>query len=570
MREKSTPVLGPTYLIAYIQIAVTLSHNARIVRSLRGSVREFKVSDPDGNDGLLPGRVGHRAPVAEIDAGQKRPSDGAKRPESVATPGKRRRRRRRARKNRLADSVLPTDSGLPVDPGLKGSSNTSSAKNGAANPNHKHSLKPAGELNRSAAKQGNIENKIGQPAEGGQSPNDGKPSRPQKHADGKPQGPNGNRPSRPGSSTENKSAGSKYSGSRHKGQKHNGYRQKNRHPMRRSGQDLYAALDLGTNNCRLLIAEPRDKGFKVVDAFSRIVRLGEGMTQNGTLRLDAMERAIDALRVCRKKLDNRGVKKVRLVATEACRSAGNGQLFLDRVRDEANLDLEVLSRGGEAKLAVIGCSPLIDDRDDGALLFDIGGGSSEIAWIDLKKRHRDKNASMTDCILNWTSLPVGVVTLSEKFGGVDVTPEVFQEMIDYVDGLLDEAGGWGLLTKAISNGKAHFIGTSGTVTTIAGVHLELDRYDRRLVDGIWLNDGKINDVMKMMLAMTYVERVDNACIGRDRADLVLGGCAILEAIRRRWPCKRLRVADRGLREGILLEMMMADGVWNRDRPNVRL
>lgn len=528
------------------------------------------MSDPDGNDGLLPDRVGHRAPVAETDAGQKRPSDGGKRPESVASPGKRRRRRRRARKNRLADPGLPTDSGLPVEAGspaeagLNGASNASPAKNSTTDTHHKPSQKSVGDPDRNNAKQGNIKSEAGQPVQ------TGKHSRSQKHADAKPQGANGSRPKRPESFAGTKPGGSKYSGSRHKSQKHNGYRQKNRHPMRRSGQDLYAALDLGTNNCRLLIAEPRGKGFKVVDAFSRIVRLGEGMTQNGTLRLDAMERAIDALRVCRKKLDNRGVKKVRLVATEACRAAGNGQLFLDRVRDEANLDLEVLSRGGEAKLAVIGCSPLIDDRDDGALLFDIGGGSSEIAWIDLKKRHRDKNASMTDCILNWTSLPVGVVTLSEKFGGVDVTPEVFQEMIDYVDGLLDEAGGWGLLTKAISNGKAHFIGTSGTVTTIAGVHLELDRYDRRLVDGIWLNDGKINDVMKMMLAMTYVERVDNACIGRDRADLVLGGCAILEAIRRRWPCKRLRVADRGLREGILLEMMMADGVWNRDRPSVRL
>lgn len=339
--------------------------------------------------------------------------------------------------------------------------------------------------------------------------------------------------------------------------------------MRREPQDLYAALDLGTNNCRLLIAEPRGRGFKVVDAFSRIVRLGEGMAQNGSLRLDAMERAIDALRVCRRKLDHRGVKKVRLVATEACRAADNGQIFLDRVRDEANLDLEVLSRGGEAKLAVIGCSPLIDHRDDGALLFDIGGGSSEIAWIDLKKRHRDRSCSMTDCILNWTSLPVGVVSLSEKFGGVDVTPEVFEDMVYYVDGLLEEAGGWGLLTKAIVNGRAHFIGTSGTVTTIAGVHLELDRYDRRLVDGIWLNDGKIDEVVQSMLAMTYPERVDNACIGQDRADLVLGGCAILEAIRRRWPCKRLRVADRGLREGMLLEMMTADGVWDRESRHQR-
>lgn len=518
------------------------------------------MSDPDGNDGLLPGRVGHRAPVSEMDSGRAGPPAEAKKPEggsgNGSGSGKRRRRRRRARKNRSSgqsDNISVQQSGKTNASGSSAIQAQAEGKTG--NGRDTGASEPG--LNGAAANR--VFGKAGSGPRNGSVPHpandrsDDSRNKRSKDRDPRSAGSGQSEVAREPNGQEQK----------FRGHKRNGHRYRHRHPMRREPQNLYAALDLGTNNCRLLIAEPRGRGFKVVDAFSRIVRLGEGMAQNGALRLDAMERAIDALRVCRRKLDHRGVEKVRLVATEACRAADNGQVFLDRVRDEANLNLEVLSRGGEAKLAVIGCSPLIDHRDDGALLFDIGGGSSEIAWIDLKKRHRDRNCSVTDCILNWTSLPVGVVSLSEKFGGVDVTPDVFEDMVAYVDGLLDEAGKWGLLAKAIANGRAHFIGTSGTVTTIAGVHLELDRYDRRLVDGIWLNDGKIDDVMRSMLAMTYPERVGNACIGQDRADLVLGGCAILEAIRRRWPCKRLRVADRGLREGILLEMMMADGVWDR-------
>jgi len=522
------------------------------------------VSDPDGNDGLLPSRVGHRAPVSEGDSGRAGPPAEAKKPDGGSGDGpgsgKRRRRRRRARKNRASGQSgngSAQQSGKTNASGAPGLNGQTQGQATGRTGNGFDTGASAPGLNGTAVNRvpgnGNTGLKGGSAPHPAENRSDRFQNKRSKGRNPRSQDNDQSEPARDANGQEQK----------HRGHKRNGHRYRHRHPMRREPQNLYAALDLGTNNCRLLIAEPRGRGFKVVDAFSRIVRLGEGMAQNGALRLDAMERAIDALRVCRRKLDHRGVEKVRLVATEACRAADNGQVFLDRVRDEANLNLEVLSRGGEAKLAVIGCSPLIDHRDDGALLFDIGGGSSEIAWIDLKKRHRDRNCKMTDCILNWTSLPVGVVSLSEKFGGVDVTPDVFEDMIAYVDGLLDEAGKWGLLAKAIANGRAHFIGTSGTVTTIAGVHLELDRYDRRLVDGIWLNDGKIDDVMRSMLAMTYPERVGNACIGQDRADLVLGGCAILEAIRRRWPCKRLRVADRGLREGILLEMMMADGVWDR-------
>lgn len=327
------------------------------------------------------------------------------------------------------------------------------------------------------------------------------------------------------------------------------------------GHDLYAALDLGTNNCRLLVAEPNRAGFHVVDAFSRIVRLGEGLTASGRLSDLAQARAIEALHICRTKLEARGVNRARLVATEACRIAENGADFIARVAEETGLTLEVVSRETEARLAVAGCASLIDWQSDGVLLFDIGGGSSELVWLDLK-RH-GKHEDLTRHIRAWTSLPVGVVTLSERHGGVVVDHRVFEEMVRDVDGMLDGLVEGPDLSQALANGEFHMLGTSGTVTTLAGVHLGLKRYDRRRVDGVWLADSEVSDMIGQLLEMTFAERIANPCIGADRADLVLAGCAILEAIRRRWPCERLRVADRGLREGILTEMMAADGVWRR-------
>ncbi|MBN9027851.1 MAG: Ppx/GppA family phosphatase [Rhizobiales bacterium] len=326
---------------------------------------------------------------------------------------------------------------------------------------------------------------------------------------------------------------------------------------------LYAALDLGTNNCRLLIAQPRERGFRVVDAFSRIVRLGEGVGRSGRLGEAAMDRAVEALRICRSKLADRGVARARLIATEACRSAENGAIFLERVRSETGLSLEIVSRETEARLAVSGCASLIDPNSNGALLFDIGGGSSELVWIDLTRPAEARRRRMSDRIRTWASLPVGVVTLSERHGGELVTPEVFEAMVVEVSDMLRDFPEAEALDHAVAAGNLHMLGTSGTVTTLAGVHLGLERYDRRRVDGTWMTGDEVNLMMNTLTGMDYAARIANPCIGKERADLVLAGCAILEAIRRRWPCQRLRVADRGLREGILVEMMAEDGVWRR-------
>jgi len=322
------------------------------------------------------------------------------------------------------------------------------------------------------------------------------------------------------------------------------------------GGPTYAALDLGTNNCRLLIARPAGDGFRVIDAFSRIIRLGEGVSLSGRLSEAAVARAIEALAVCRDKMRNRGVTRARLIATEACRAADNAGAFRDRVREELGFDLEIVDRETEASLAAMGCTPLIDPQARGVILFDIGGGSTEL--VRLGPPEPARRGPPMPRIMGWASLPLGVVTLAERHGGVTVTPAVFETMVrEVADRLAPFAAAHGGDLAAV-----HLLGTSGTVTTIAGVHLDLPRYDRRRVDGCWLGVEDIAAVVARLMAMSFADRAANPCIGAERADLVLAGCAVLEAVRRAFPCPRLRVADRGLREGILVELMRADGVWD--------
>jgi len=325
----------------------------------------------------------------------------------------------------------------------------------------------------------------------------------------------------------------------------------------------YAALDLGTNNCRLLVAVPgRSGSFRVIDAFSRIVRLGEGLSASGRLSDAAMTRAVEALKVCADKLAMREVRRARLIATEACRAAGNGAEFLARVTEETGLVLEVIDRETEARLAVSGCGPLVEDNTEAVVLFDIGGGSSEIALVDIAQ---GRTPRLANHIVSWTSLPVGVVSLAERFGGRDVSRAVFDAMVDDVSAMIARFDGRDSLAARIGSPGFHLLGTSGTVTTLAGVHLGLARYDRRQVDGLWMAGSEIDAMTDRLLGWDFGQRVANPCIGPDRADLVLAGCAILEAIRRAWPSQRLRVADRGLREGILSDLMERDGVWRQRR-----
>jgi exopolyphosphatase / guanosine-5'-triphosphate,3'-diphosphate pyrophosphatase len=329
-------------------------------------------------------------------------------------------------------------------------------------------------------------------------------------------------------------------------------------PARRPARGPYAALDLGTNNCRLLIARPTAEGFRVIDSFSRIVRLGEGLSQTGRLSEAAIARTIGALSVCRDKMSAHGVARARMIATEACRSAANGVQFLEEVRDRVGIQLEIVDRETEARLAAAGCGPLADRNAQSIVLFDIGGGSSEIVWLSAEECAEGAGVrdGRTKRIQAWESLRLGVVTLAEMFGGHEVTDETFASMTKFV---ADQLAPFAVRVAGEARcAHFHLLGTSGTVTTIAGVHLNLPRYDRRQIDGLWLTSGEVDATIGRLRSMTFAQRSANPCIGNERADLVLAGCAILEAIRQSFPAERIRIADRGLREGMLTQLMSAD------------
>jgi exopolyphosphatase/guanosine-5'-triphosphate,3'-diphosphate pyrophosphatase len=313
----------------------------------------------------------------------------------------------------------------------------------------------------------------------------------------------------------------------------------------------YAALDLGTNNCRLLVARPAGSGFRVVDAFSRIVRLGEGLAASGVLSEDAMARSLDALKICADKIAGRRVAAGRYVATEACRQAVNCEAFLARVREEIGIDIEIISTTEEARLVVAGCAPLLNPRIPYAIVFDIGGGSTEIVWLRLwggGNRGRPE-------ILGSMSLPFGVVTLTDRFGGTEVSPATYRAMVAEAMAALAPFERTNDIQRHVRTGRVQMLGSSGTVTTLAGIHLALPRYIRALVDGSVLTFEQISVVSTHLAGLDLAGRAANPCIGRERADLVLSGCAILDAICATWPVGRLRVADRGVREGILFDLM---------------
>lgn len=372
---------------------------------------------------------------------------------------------------------------------------------------------------------------------------------------------------------------------------------------RGSGSQVFGALDLGTNNCRLLVAKPARNGYRVMDTFSRVVRLGEGLSQSDCLSDAAIERTLQALKICSGKMRRLGVTKARCVATEACRRASNYDAFRDVVEGELGLRLELISSYQETQLAVYGCAPLFDPAVETALVFDIGGGSTEVCWVALPGHERDvqkaraeddaaqsfesgnarggsKSSSVNGekwqvggavpgrCgletkapapdqprLLAWKSLPMGVTSLAERYGGGDISEACYERMVaDVLEAVAPFERQHGI-SGSVQGQKVQMLGTSGTVTTLVGIKKELARYDRRRVDGAYLTRDAIEGLNRRVAAMSYDERAAHPCIGRQRADLVVAGCAILDALCRTWPVERLRVADRGLREGIIFTLM---------------
>jgi exopolyphosphatase/guanosine-5'-triphosphate,3'-diphosphate pyrophosphatase len=323
----------------------------------------------------------------------------------------------------------------------------------------------------------------------------------------------------------------------------------------------FAALDLGTNNCRLLIATPMGKSFRIVEAYSRIVRLGDGLSRTGRLDPSATARAMAALKVCADRVRRRNVTKIRAVATQACRAAENGADFVAAVERDTGLKLEIITPEEEARLSVAGCLNLLDYSASAALVVDVGGGSTELSWVDLTDPDFRKAPSLGNIPVGaWVSTPVGVVTLAERFP--EPTPASqgwFQAMVDHVKGEIGAFRGAESFRPVFEAGCAQLIGTSGAITSLAGMHLGLKRYERARVDGLWLRRSDCEAAADKLMALDLAARAAEPCIGRDRADLVLAGAAILQAVQELWPCERVRVADRGLREGILLSLVAEGG-----------
>jgi exopolyphosphatase/guanosine-5'-triphosphate,3'-diphosphate pyrophosphatase len=320
---------------------------------------------------------------------------------------------------------------------------------------------------------------------------------------------------------------------------------------------LYGALDLGTNNCRLLIARPSREGFRVVDSFSRIVRLGEGLGRTGRLDEAAMDRAYDALDLCAERVVRKDIDPSRLmaVATQACRQAENGAAFIERVRLGTGLKLRIIDPVEEARLAVEGCLNLFNPTAEAILVVDVGGGSTELSWL--------KKTGSGFELLGWMSAPVGVVTLAERHPEPAASPtraldDWYEAMVADMGQAIASAPVDPSLRELFASGRAHLVGTSGAITSLAGIHLGLKRYQRSLVDGLWMTRADCEKAAQMLKDLGPEGRAAEACIGPDRADLVLAGAAIMEAIQRAWPSERVRVADRGLREGLLLQRMRED------------
>ena len=331
-------------------------------------------------------------------------------------------------------------------------------------------------------------------------------------------------------------------------------RRKGPHP-----RQAYAALDLGTNNCRLLIARPSGQNFTVIDAFSRVVKLGEDLAKTDRLSDEAMDRTLAALKICAEKLQRRNVHLARSVATEACRRAENGAEFIERVRQETGIVLDIISAEEEARLAVLGCHILLEQGDGPAIIFDIGGGSTELVLLE--------PGGKVPRILDWQSVPWGVVSLTDTVGPVEGDAEERATRYANMRRVVSES--FAPFAERIATSSLHpdirLLGTSGTVTTLASLHLELPHYDRKQVDGLIVPSEAMRNISTRLSSLCPEERSAVPCIGEDRSELVVAGCAILESILDIWPAERLGVADRGIREGILRSLMAADFESDRDR-----
>lgn len=312
-------------------------------------------------------------------------------------------------------------------------------------------------------------------------------------------------------------------------------------------QEYLAALDLGTNTCRLLIGKRTPQGVQVVDSFVRVIRLGDELATKGHISKEAIKRAVSALSICAKKIKSYSVARGRYVATATCRMASNREEFLRTILTKAGLDLEVISTAEEARLSIMGCADLMDSSTRYAIAFDIGGGSTEVMWLELFPNKLPE-------IIEWISLPLGVVTVADRLRQHSSPEECLLNIRKFVAKEVKSFCDKAYIYPQLVKNNIQLIGTRGTVTTLAALHKNLDRYDRLKVNGVLLTPDIIKRTVSNLYGMSVEKRLLHPCIGPLRSELVLGGVAIFEGIYDVFPINPVRVADRGVREGILLDL----------------
>lgn len=308
---------------------------------------------------------------------------------------------------------------------------------------------------------------------------------------------------------------------------------------------ILGALDLGTSNCRLLISKTEKNKLVELERFSRIVRLGEGLGLRGNLTDIAMQRTISVLKICADKFSRYNLDGQRCVATEACRRAENREELVRRAKDEAGINLEIISTEEEAELAFTSCLNLVDPDAQNVLLTDIGGGSTEIIWAELQEGKPIIKKSF--------SAKIGVMSLSDLLDNQFFRYGTYQEIVAYTTKVFSPIKE-SLYEETSKSKKTQYICTSGTITALAALHLDLQRYNRSLIDGISISRQEIEQVKRKLLHMNQAERENLPCVGRERGDLMIPGCAILEAIYSCWNIDKFVVADRGVRDGVIASL----------------
>ncbi len=313
-------------------------------------------------------------------------------------------------------------------------------------------------------------------------------------------------------------------------------------PKKRIAPDIMsilAGIDIGTNTLRLLIADVKGKySFKEIRSERRITRLGEGLIENGRLMPSAEERTIFVLKEFGEILKGYPVEALAAVATSAVREAENGREFVDKIKVETDFDVEVISGEEEARRTFLGVVAGLNNKNGSLLIIDIGGGSTEFIV--------SRNAE----VLNTISTGMGVVKLTEEF--IKSDPVSDRELEGLRNAIEKEVKG--LKDSLNSPANAAFVGTAGTITTLAAIDQNLTLYNPLRINNYVIKKKSVDRIFDNLKSMTIEERLNMPALEKGREDLIIAGTAIVLSVMEKFGFSEMTVCDYGLREGIVIDL----------------